>query len=858
MELIVLLLLLGVFGLFISNRSLNERLRRIEGHLDTLPQRDFAPEEDIHDRRAAVEAAAAIAEADREAPPRQAPQAATPDVEWVLHAEPEPDEPEEKETLGNLFERLVAGKLLIWLGGIALVLSAIFLIRYSIEAGLMTPAQRMIGAAAFGLVLLGLGEYARKGRPFDQDPRFAQAFVGAGIAVLYATAYGSHVLYGLLGSGAASAAMLAITGAALALSLRHGAPTAVMGLIGGFLTPMLVGNPDAGAAPLLAYLALLDLAIFVIAWRRGWTWLAASAVALSFVWTAFLTTRPPDDALAAGLFVVLLSLVASLLRPGAGRELRLMQPLAIGIVELGVLVARTDLGFEAWLLFGALAAAAMALAVLRPGYRLAPPLALGLALVLLETKAVIGEDAIVPWAAAGITLLFGAGGLALALSRRRHLLWTAIAAVGAAAPFLIMRAARPPLLEPTAWGGVAILLAAVPAVLVWAQRRQAGMEGRGDPGLALAAAAAALLLGAACWDLLPMAWIGAGWMAIALGAALAARRLGDRALAGVAIAIVPIALLRCLFMLPDIMPAIAAASSGQPVLAADLPYALATLSSLAIPAALLAALAAMVPRLGPERFLRWIAALMGLAALYCWFKQAYGLDADDAVAREMLERTIVNQALFLAGWLLAAGRLRHERLDPAALRRVGAMLTALAAARLVWFDLLTVNPAWNGQSVGSLPVLNLVLPAYLGAAAWLYAARRRASAQWSGLWLGLFLAALVAGVALLVRQGFQGDFLTGPDASRAEFYGYSLAGIGVAIGLIVAGMRLPDKALRIAGLLLLTATIVKVFVIDASELKGLLRILSFLGLGIALIGIGRLYGPLLRTESRLATPREAA
>ena len=70
----------------------------------------------------------------------------------------------------------------------------------------------------------------------------------------------------------------------------------------------------------------------------------------------------------------------------------------------------------------------------------------------------------------------------------------------------------------------------------------------------------------------------------------------------------------------------------------------------------------------------------------------------------------------------------------------------------------------------------------------------------------------------------------------------------LSIGLLLAGVRLPDKALRLAGLLLLTATILKVFLVDASELKGVLRILSFLGLGVALIGIGRMYGPVLRAE----------
>jgi uncharacterized membrane protein len=100
---------------------------------------------------------------------------------------------------------------------------------------------------------------------------------------------------------------------------------------------------------------------------------------------------------------------------------------------------------------------------------------------------------------------------------------------------------------------------------------------------------------------------------------------------------------------------------------------------------------------------------------------------------------------------------------------------------------------------------------------------------------------------LLARQYYHGAYLGG-DALPNEAYGYSLAFLALSIGLIVAGVRLPDKALRLAGLVLLTATIVKVFLVDASALTGLLRILSFLVLGIALIGIGRLYGPILRAE----------
>jgi uncharacterized membrane protein len=843
MEFLVLLLIVAVLILFAQLSGIKARLARLEENpgaaagliVEHRPGQREAPTADVDP-------------GDAFAWPDAAPEAPS------AASEAPPDQPEEeirpRESLGGLFERWVAGRLLVWLGGIALVLAAIFLIRYSIEIELMTPAARMTGAAIFGLALLAAAELART--RFSDDERIAQALAGAGIATLYAVPYGSYALYHLIGSGTASAAMIAVTVAALVLSLRHGAPTAVMGLVGGFLTPLLVGNPNASAVPLLAYLALLNAAIFAIAWRRGWTWLAAAGVLLSFVWTGYLVSRPPDDALAAGVFIVLIGIAASVARPGAGRQLSLIQPLAIAAVELGLLVARTDLGLQAWLLFGALSAASLALALLRPEYRPAPPAALALALLLLFVKAAANMDVHAPDAAIGITLLFGGAGLALTLWRT-NLLWTGIAAFGLTGPVLIMRAARPELLDRPAWGALAAALALAAAILVWANRRHASAEAPPALSLLISGAAASLLAGMAVWDLLPDDFVAAGWLAVALAAALAARRLGDLALGIVSVLAAVAGVAWAAWMMPFLPLEMLAGLVGEPVLAANLPGAMTVLDELALPALLLVALRLVLLPLPPgaRRALPAVAALFAVTAAYIWFKQAFGLaGGDDFVARGLIERTIITQALFAAGWLLATGRVRPPRMEPETARLGGTILTALAAARLIWFDMLLFNPAWADQWVGPIPVLNLILPAFLLSAVWLYAARRRADAATrSGLWLAAFLAALIVGVALMVRQGFQGAILSGPERPISEFYAYSLAGLVVAIGLIVAGMRLPDKALRLAGLLLLTATVFKVFLIDASELEGLLRILSFLGLGIALIGIGRLYGPVLRAES---------
>lgn len=294
------------------------------------------------------------------------------------------------------------------------------------------------------------------------------------------------------------------------------------------------------------------------------------------------------------------------------------------------------------------------------------------------------------------------------------------------------------------------------------------------------------------------------------------------------------------------------ALAGSPALVTRLPGPVEALRSLALPAILLVALWRLLPdlRQDPGPMIAAVAALFGAGAAYIMFKQLFGLASpEDFVVQGLAERTVLTQALFAAGWAVGSGRLAPGWVKPETLRLVGRVLTGVAAARFLWFDLLLHNPAWSDQRVGPLPVLNLLLPACIGAAAWLYLARRRESdPRRRAAWLVAALLALIAGTALLVRQAYVGSLLTAPGLSVAENYTYSLAGLLLSILLLVGGVRTGDKPLRVAGLALLTATILKVFLNDAAELEGILRILSFMGLGVALIGIGLLYGKLLAAD----------
>jgi uncharacterized membrane protein len=73
--------------------------------------------------------------------------------------------------------------------------------------------------------------------------------------------------------------------------------------------------------------------------------------------------------------------------------------------------------------------------------------------------------------------------------------------------------------------------------------------------------------------------------------------------------------------------------------------------------------------------------------------------------------------------------------------------------------------------------------------------------------------------------------------------------IALAIGYLVWGIRSGQRAWRIGSLLLMLVAVAKVFLLDASGLEGLLRIVSFLALGFSLIGIGWLYSRYLKPDT---------
>jgi uncharacterized membrane protein len=801
------ILFLAVVALGLVAMAQGQRLRALTRRIEWLER---SPRAEPQPTRAAEPAP--IAEA---TPPRPA---ITPPVKRVEAPPASPAPTPEPDTDRPSLESLIGARLPVWIGAVALVVAGFFLVRYAVEIGLLTPAVRTILAALFALILIGASEAARRIPALAEDPRIAQALAGAGIASSYATLYIAAALYHLIGPLPAFVLMIGVTALGLFLALRHGPPTAVLALAGGFIAPLVAGYDAAGIGPLLAYLGLFTAALFGLAIHRGWGWLALAATVVGFGWVNFLLVAlEPTRLTGPAAFVIALALAATLALPRAGITSAWLRtaPLVAGLIQLLIFAPALTFDGFAWSFYLVLAAAALILAWRDERHLPAALAALGLSLALLAAALVAPDHGATFIAAPVLALLFAAPGLVL-LDRARS--WAVIALGGIAGPVLLANLIEPSRLADWQWAILELVAAALAFLVSW--RRRTAID-RHDLGLIGGALAAAILFATAAGQLVAIEWIGAILAIATIAIGLWARHTGDRALLTLPALGIAAILIAAIEPILDYALLIAQSLAGEGVtypLLPPLAEALRALVPLIATIALLAADSRLFGRLRNTAL--GIGITAALLLLYHLAKLPLAIASDIRFeSLGFIERAAITHTLFAAAFALRTRR-------PA----IALPLFGLALGRLLWFDLLVLNPVFVAQQVSLFP---LALHAAL-AGFWLYRFLPQPLATRAAI-----AAALVATLAA-VRQAAHGSFLTGP-IGTGENYGYSAALLLLALAGLTLGIRSGNRDLRLAGLGLLTFVTVKVFLIDAAALDGLLRILSFLGLGIALIGIGWVY-----------------
>lgn len=802
----------------------------------------------------------------------------------------------------------------VWIGGVALGLGGLLLVRYSIEQGWFGPAARTLAGFLFAATLVVAGEIMRR-RPQMQAPATASAQIpavltAAGTLTAFGTVYAAHALYHFIGPGAAFLALGCLGLITMAAAALHGPALAGLGLLGALAAPLLVEAKAPDPWPVVIYIGFVTASAYGLARLKYWLWLALSGAAGGFLWG-----------------VALLDSQAEFRRVGA---LRIPATQTSGLHVFGADAVSAQAASFAPLLFHALIQTLLALAVFvfvrRPAERIPANdfNGVGVAVPSLFTflMAATLSHAFAAYAGLGFPTLalplaaafaVAASGLAFAEAAALTLtsgallvvmliIWPNVPAEGLTvsaaqdfwpalrrpqgffAPFALLtlpalasaaglRLIRSPELRtrPAALYGATACLVPLAGLIIAYLRLKSASDGM--VFAALAAGLAFCFVFAASVLLNRLQTRDAPAFRLALGAYAAA------ALAALSFGLV-FALDRGMLTVAFALSALGASFVDRRL---DIP---ALRWGVAVLGAIIAARLAIDPRV--------VGADLGTTPIFNWLLWGYGVPAFSfAVAAELMRRRgedlpvqiAQGLAILFSAFLIffeirhaihggdpfAAGSdLAEQGLFATASFSYAILVTRLDALRsnvvlraaslgfgLISFAvtafglLIFANPLFGEMPLEGGTLFNTLVLAYLLPAVLAYILIRIAKGVrpgWYVIGAKTCLHVLIfAFFNLELRRLFQGPelWLFGTylklRLGDAELYAYSALWLGLGIAYLGYGLLRHSAQARLISGLLVAASIVKVFLIDLASLEGILRALSFIGLGLVLIAVGFVY-----------------
>ncbi|PWK75654.1 DUF2339 domain-containing protein [Aminobacter sp. AP02] len=789
--------------------------------------------------------------------------------------------PEAPARAGPDIETALGTRWAVWVGGLALAFGGVFLIRYSIESGFFGPGARLTMAALFGLILVGGGEFIRRTGfrvPIQNgDSAYIPAILtAAGAFTLFGTIYAAHGIYGFIGAGPAFVLLGIVGVATIAAALAHGQALAGLGLLGSLVTPVLVSSTAPNYWALFGYLAIVLVATAAVARTRRWSLLIGAAFIGTGLWTLLYLADAPLVSFAIILFMSAVTLAAlTWLWLGRSEEAELDWPsmvpaFFVAVTALVLFIHPTYAALGGPLRGTLLLLGMLAVALYRPA-ALSMLFAAGFAVVLIYLRNAIGGTFDLELPIGGLTVeglpieLFGSTltrigwglGLVFAATGFSSARRQAVTAPSRAASWAGWGVVIPLVVLFSLWVAYGNLDRDVPRALIAAALVAAFVAGgewiaRGEqPPLIGGPAVSFAFVGAGVALLLALHMgFGSGLTTVLLGLAAIVPALATRVrtypVLGWLCVAVAIAVLARVTFDPTIV--------GADVLGRT-PVFNWLLPGYGIPALAFGFAAWQLARTTngrPRLVMEAVAALFSLLTVAMLVRHAMNGGVITSNAPTLAEQAIYT-LISLGG---AAIMVALDMRSPSAVLRYGSLgMGVLSVLFILAQHFLVLNPLVTDEGTGQIIFFNLLFLAYLlpaAAAAALAFYARGKRPKWYSAMLALAAALLAFAYATLsVRRLFQGEHIgLWAGLGQVETYTYSALWLAMGVGLLVAGVMLKSQVLRIASAVLISIAVAKVFLFDMSELEGVLRALSFIGLGAVLIGIGLFYQRLLTRSAR--------
>ncbi len=688
----------------------------------------------------------------------------------------------------------------------------------------------------------------------------------------------------MIGPEFAFAALVAVSVLAVALGWFYGPFLAIVGVVGATASPFLVGGSSDAPQLFFYYFALIAVVGFLIDAVRRWAWTSVITLIVTHAaaWAIFMGEAGDLHYLGFGLVTAFAAasllplrwrpahegtpVLASLLRRAPGADwpefpTRIAFAAHLGAVGAALLVVWRDTGqSEVWAAIAALALLFLAAAVWNRGANALVDLSLAAPIALIASVVLQGDASGAlfmafhaplppesPWPKhASVLALIALTVSALAFWRASmatqwRMAWTGGAALTAPAMLIALEVWWRPAHEIGSglWALHAMVVAAVMTLFAERCIRADGTDKRRAAMLTLAAltmisfalivvlSSAALTVALAVMVLLAVVldrWLGMAWLSlfVQIGAvAVGWRLIFDPGLFWAESA--PLWELWLTFA-----PAIALQSVGW-FLLRPLPRPSAKLvleSAVWLQTAVFAAL--LTYRwLGGQWDTHWGVGLFAVIGLIAMGGQLYRMKAGG-----WLKIIRILLACFYAVWGFVALAVVVSLLNPL-------------------FD--------SSETVLGPPVFDTLLLAFGAPAAVL------AFLVWKldplHRWLRIAFAAMAAAlsasyVALEIRRMWRGDILAVPGTSDPELYSYTVAMLCISVTLLFIAFARRSILLRRIAMIGVGLTIAKVFLVDMDGLSGLVRVASFLGLGLALAALAWINRRMTEQWEAVTVPEE--
>lgn len=765
------------------------------------------------------------------------------------------------------FEQQFAARMPVWIGGIALALAGFFMVKYSVENNLLSPAVRVTMGAVLGIALIYSARWIRNKPDFSNGTRISQSLAGAGIAVLYLVSFASSRLYDLVPMYAGFMAMAAVTATALVLALRHGAPIALLGMAGGFLTPALLSTGGGNVVALFVYLYFTASGLMIVVRKTKLWWLSIPTIAASLIWVLvwLFSSYTPADSLYLGLFLVGIAATIVITSRkqyeedcGDGYAAMFKLTSILNYIGLGgtlgimaLIAGKAGFGFMEWGMFGLLSLGGIGLAYFNHKlYAFVPMLSMAVNVAMLFAWKT-ADHLLFAQVLAVFASIFVLSGYLFVFRSLKPILWAGMAGSGSIAYYLLayykLHGTELFASIPLFWGITAMVLAiAAIYALFKVYNNMQGYPYR-ERLYAIFVVAATSFISLALSIELDREFLSVAIVTQLLVMAWINNKVSIQCLRTV---IAAIACVFALLLMPQIilMLQLIAYSllEAKSRLQESVPIVQWPLFQLGVPAVMFFESANLLRQQKDDKLVRTFeVAAIALVAVMGYYLTRNLIHPDENilfVKVGFFERGVITNILFLFGLIcLFLGR-KFTRITIA---YSGIALCAASAFRIVYFDMFSHNPLWSSQQIAGGVIFNSLLLPYGLPIIWSYITMKELKSfgkeKWSTYAGALILVLVFTLLTMNVRHIFHGEYLNAGVTTNAEIYSYSAAWLLLGIALLFGGIIKKDKLLRYASLSVILFTVGKVFLYDASELEGLYRVFSFFGLGLSLIGLSYFY-----------------